>query len=57
MLRWTQPGTEMSRNVAIGGTQGDDAAVMSALLQVRDASRWRMNAKSWRECMPMDATH
>ncbi|WP_174928930.1 hypothetical protein [Burkholderia lata] len=57
MLRWTQPGTEMSRNVAIGGTQGDDAAVMSALLQVRDAPRRRMNAKSWRECMPMDATH
>ncbi|WP_174987933.1 hypothetical protein [Burkholderia lata] len=57
MLRWTQPGAEISRSAAISCTQRDDAAAMSALLQGRDTSRWHVNAKSRRECMPMDAAH
>ncbi|WP_174953656.1 hypothetical protein [Burkholderia lata] len=57
LLRWTQSRTEMSCSAAIGGTQGDHAAARSALLQGRDASRWRMSAKSWRECVSMDAAH
>ncbi|WP_133059242.1 hypothetical protein [Burkholderia puraquae] len=39
LLRWTQPRVAMSRGAAIGGTQGDDEAAMSTLLQGCDASR------------------
>ncbi|WP_412529545.1 hypothetical protein [Burkholderia lata] len=33
LLRWTQSRTARLRGAAIGGTQGDDAAAMPALLQ------------------------
>ncbi|WP_175011010.1 hypothetical protein [Burkholderia lata] len=57
MLRWTQRHAEMSRGAVIGGTQGDDAAAMSTLLQGCGALGSLRNAESGSQCVPTDAAH